>query len=99
MHVKNCFIFYNNAIPFNVANSDEFKKIFGLVSRHGPGFKPPLYHEIRVDYLKQKVDLTNEALEEHKAYWKKTESTIMTDGWTDKRRRTILDFLVNSPKG
>jgi len=23
----------------------------------------------------------------------------MTDGWTDKRRRTILNFLVNSPKG
>jgi len=23
----------------------------------------------------------------------------MTDGWTDKRERTILNFLVNSPKG
>ena len=23
----------------------------------------------------------------------------MTDGWTDRRRRTILNFLVNSPKG
>jgi len=23
----------------------------------------------------------------------------MSDGWTDKRRRTLLNFLVNSPKG
>ncbi|KAK4284916.1 hypothetical protein QN277_001685 [Acacia crassicarpa] len=23
----------------------------------------------------------------------------MTDGWTDKRRRTTINFLVNSPKG
>nr|KYP42310.1 hypothetical protein KK1_036302 [Cajanus cajan] len=23
----------------------------------------------------------------------------MTDGWTDKKRRTIINFLVNSPKG
>jgi hypothetical protein len=23
----------------------------------------------------------------------------MTGGWTDRRRRTILNFLVNSPKG
>jgi hypothetical protein len=38
-------------------------------------------------------------LEEHKAVWKKTGCTIMTDGWTDRRRITILIFLVNSPKG
>ena len=25
--------------------------------------------------------------------------TIMTDGWTDKKRRTIINFLVNNPKG
>jgi len=23
----------------------------------------------------------------------------MTDGWTDRMRRTILNFLVNSPRG
>ena len=23
----------------------------------------------------------------------------MTDGWTDKKRKTIINFLVNSPKG
>jgi len=23
----------------------------------------------------------------------------MTDGWTDRKRRTILNFLVNSPRG
>jgi hypothetical protein len=38
-------------------------------------------------------------LEEHKAAWKKFECTIMTDGWTDQRRRTIINCLVNSPKG
>ena len=91
--------FYNNAIPFNVAKSEEYIRMFEKVARHGLGFKPPSYHELRVKYLKQKVDITMESLEEHKAYWKKTGCTIMTDGWTDKRRRTILNFLVNSPKG
>jgi len=69
-----------------------------LVERHGQGMKPPSYHEIRVKYLNQQVAATMEALDEHKAYWKKTGCTIMTHGWTDKRRRTILNFLVNSPK-
>ncbi|XP_042452411.1 uncharacterized protein LOC122037026 isoform X2 [Zingiber officinale] len=91
--------FYNNAIPFHVAKSDEFKKMLDLVARHGIGFKPPSYHEIRVKYLKQQVDCTKEVIEQHKAFWKKMGCTIMTDGWTDKRRRTILNFLVNSPMG
>ena len=78
--------FYNNVIPFNVSRSEEYTRMFEKVARHGLGFKPPSYHELRVKYLKQKVDLTMESLEEHRAYWKKMGCTIMTDGWTDKRR-------------
>jgi len=37
-----------------------------LVAKHGPGFKPPSYHEIRVKYLKQQVEKTSSVLEEHK---------------------------------
>ncbi|XP_019453408.1 PREDICTED: uncharacterized protein LOC109354992 [Lupinus angustifolius] len=91
--------FYNNVISFNVARSDEYFEMFELVAKHGPGFKHPSYHEIRVKYLKEEVKLTNARLEEHKVEWKKVGCTLMTDGWTDKRRRTILNFLVHSPKG
>nr|KYP55512.1 hypothetical protein KK1_001724 [Cajanus cajan] len=91
--------FYLNAIPFNAANSEAYKKMFESVARHGPGFDPPSYHEIRVKYLKYHVEMTNLSLDDHKTYWKKFGCTIMTDGWTDRRRRTILNFLVNSPLG
>ena len=50
-------------------------------------------------YLKQEVEKTNLIVEEHKLFWKKYGCTIMTDGWTDRKRRTILNFLVNSPRG
>ncbi|XP_068461612.1 uncharacterized protein [Phaseolus vulgaris] len=91
--------FYNNVIPFNVARSEEFTKMVEMIAKHGPGIKPPSYHEIRVKYLKQKVEKTNQILEEHRLCWKNYGCTIMTDGWTDRKRRTILNFLVNSPKG
>jgi len=91
--------FYNNAIPFNVAKSEEFMTMFELVSRHGLGFKPPSYHEIRVKYLKEEVANTSLALQAHRDEWKKMGCTIMIDGWMDKKRRTIINFLVNSPKG
>ncbi|KAF1879913.1 hypothetical protein Lal_00022818 [Lupinus albus] len=91
--------FKNNVIPFNVARSDEYFEMFELVTKHAPRFKHPSYHEIMVKYLKEEVKLTNARLEEHKAEWKKVGCTIMTDGWTDKRRRTILNCLVHNPNG
>ncbi|XP_058774187.1 uncharacterized protein LOC131648448 [Vicia villosa] len=91
--------FYNNAIAFNAAKCEEFQKMFELVSRHGLGFKAPSYHEIRTKYLNSKMEETKKIIEEHKLAWEKTGCTIMSDGWIDKRRRTILNFLVNSPKG
>ncbi|XLT56257.1 hypothetical protein HN873_048861, partial [Arachis hypogaea] len=89
---------YNNAIPFNVTRSEEYHSMFEKVVCHGLGFKPPSYDELREKLLK-KVESTKLTLEEHKTEWKKTGCTIMTDGWTDKRKRTILNFLVNSPRG
>jgi len=38
--------FYNNAIPFNVARSEEFNIICDMISRHGNGFKPPSYYNL-----------------------------------------------------
>jgi hypothetical protein len=69
-----------------------------MVAKHGPDFKPPSYYDIREKYLKQEVDKTMKLLEEYKLEWKKIGCSIMSDGWTDKKRR-ICNFLVNSPKG
>ncbi|XLR57114.1 hypothetical protein S83_007786 [Arachis hypogaea] len=91
--------FYNNGIPFNVSRSEEYSRMFEKAIRYGQGFKPPSYHELRVPLLKKHVELVQQSLEEHREYWKQVGCTIMTDGWTDKRRRTILNFLVNSLKG
>ncbi|KAK8926167.1 hypothetical protein KSP39_PZI018649 [Platanthera zijinensis] len=90
---------YNNALPFNVVKSEEFHKMCESISRHGLGFKPPSYHDIRVKYLKQQYQQTMENISEHRAHWKKMGCTIMTDGWTDKRRRTLINFLVNNSMG
>ncbi|KAK4278737.1 hypothetical protein QN277_016540 [Acacia crassicarpa] len=94
-----CTAIYNNGIPFNFVNSDDFKKMCNSIAKHGPGFKPPSYHECRVKYLKQKYDMTMTVVEKHKVLWKKTGCTVMTDGWTDKRRRSIINFCVHSSMG
>jgi len=87
--------FCNNVIPFNVEKAKEFTTMFDLVSRYVLGFKPPSYHEIIVKYLKEEVTNTSLVLKAHRDEWKKTRGTIMTNGWTDNKRRTIINFLVN----
>jgi len=91
--------FYNNAIPVEMVESDEFKTMCDLVSRHGVGFKPPSFFDIGGKYFPEDIKLTNEVLEEHRAMWKITGCSIMVDVFTNFPKRNILNLLVNSPKG
>ncbi|GKC05162.1 zf-BED domain-containing protein [Tanacetum coccineum] len=77
----------------------EFKKMIQMVGDFGRGLDPPSYHEMRVTYLKKEVDYTKALLEDYKKEWKKTGCTLMSDGWSDRKNRSICNFLVNSPKG
>ena len=54
---------------------------------------------IREKLLKRAVEKIDVMLQEFRDEWKKTGCSIMSDGWTDKKRRSICNFLVNSPKG
>lgn len=91
--------FYDNRIPFNVARSKSFKEAIEAVGRYGPNLKPPSYHELRVPLLRKEVELTNEIINRHREEWVKYGTSIMVDGWTDKKQRTLINFLVNSPHG
>ncbi|CAI0400473.1 unnamed protein product [Linum tenue] len=73
--------------------------MFELVARHGPGFKPPSYHELRETFLKEEMKEVEEKLNVFKEEWKSVGCSIMSDGWTDKKKRSICNFLVNSPRG
>ena len=92
-------VFYTSAIAFNVIRNPAFAKMCEMIGKYGVGYKPPSYHDIRKKLLKQAVSKIDLMLEEYKEEWKRTGCTIRSDGWTDKKRRYICNFLVNSPKG
>lgn len=94
-----CRFFYTSAIAFNAIKNPEFKKMVDLIGKYGLGLKIPSYNDVRVKYLKAEVEATLKMIDEFKEEWKKTGCTIMSDGWTDRKRRSICNFLVNSPKG
>lgn len=94
-----CRLVYGEALSFKLVKSPLWKDALRLVGEYGKGLKPPSYHEVRVTYLKKEVERVEEGLEKYKQEWKKTGCTLMSDGWTDGKQRSITNFLVNSPSG
>ncbi|CAN1185291.1 hypothetical protein LINPERHAP2_LOCUS37467 [Linum perenne] len=91
--------FYLTGTAFNAAREPKYYTMFELAARHGPGFKPPSYHEIRETLLKEELEEVESKLSIFRNEWTKVGCSIMSDGWTDRKRRSICNFLVNSPKG
>ena len=78
-------------VSFNVVNSMYYQHVIDALTVMGPGYKGPNLHVIRGYYLAKTIDKVK--------IWKKTGCTLMADGWTDQKRRTLINFLVYCPKG
>eukprot|EP00253_Pinus_taeda_P013226 PITA_13226 len=65
----------------------------------GPGFKAPTSESLRTDMLLESVQDVMLVLAEFRSSWVETGCTIMSDGWTDQRNRTLINFLVSCPAG
>lgn len=86
---------YENALPFDVVRSPSYLRMCESISKHGPGFQPATYHEVRDSLLKKAVTFTNEFVNEHKAEWKKVGCTIRRRlDWLTLHKMTYLEFLL-----
>lgn len=63
----------------------------------GAGFKAPSYHDLQGPLLEQANIDINLIIDKQKKISKKG-CTILSDGWTHGRDRTLINFLV-SPRG
>nr|XP_045083750.1 uncharacterized protein LOC109738638 [Aegilops tauschii subsp. strangulata] len=91
--------FYECGIPFNAASSRQFEVAIEASCQYGSGYKPPSAHELREPLLNDCVKETGLLRRQHESAWKKYGCTLMSDGWSDKRGRHLINFLVNSPEG
>eukprot|EP00253_Pinus_taeda_P002252 PITA_02252 len=65
----------------------------------GPWFKAPTSESLRADFLLESVEDVMLVLAELRSSWVETGYTIMSDGWSDQRNRTLTNFLVSCPTG
>ncbi|KAL6535641.1 hypothetical protein OROMI_027015 [Orobanche minor] len=97
MHIAN--FFYENGIPFNAAHSRSYEIMIESIGQFGPGLKPPTYHDLRVPLLEKAKKETDKLRERHEKAWKQYGCTLMSDGFSDRKGRHLINFLVNSPEG
>ncbi|PKU60096.1 hypothetical protein MA16_Dca020494 [Dendrobium catenatum] len=90
--------FYENAISFNVATSPAYYNMIRSVGAFGRGFKPPTMYDLRTWILKE-LESTDKSIEEIKKTWAQTGVTIMSDGWSDIKHRSLINILINNPYG
>ncbi|KAF1895993.1 hypothetical protein Lal_00046749 [Lupinus albus] len=77
-------------VPFNATNSTYYQPMIDALCSMGSGYKGPNYYRVR-------GHLVNKWVEDVKIL--RTRCTLMADGWTDRSRRTLINFLVYCPKG
>ncbi|XP_030945986.1 uncharacterized protein LOC115970498 [Quercus lobata] len=89
---------YDTCIPFNAVNSVYYQRMIDAVVAAVPGYKCPSYHAIRVPLLgDQKKDVQLLVDSQHR-HWTEVGCTLMADGWTDTRHRSLINFLVYCPR-
>ncbi|GBG78952.1 hypothetical protein CBR_g28667 [Chara braunii] len=94
--------FYENAIVFNAARSDAYKKVekvMGDAARAKKVLTLPSYDILRTDELQGSYKKTDTDMDEIRSTWPKTRYTLMTDGTTTTSNRPVINFLAGGDKG
>ncbi|CAN6999506.1 unnamed protein product, partial [Brassica rapa subsp. trilocularis] len=92
------WIFQSN-ISFNAIDNDSFRLFCEALGQFGPGWVPPSQYQLREPLLNEERQRTKEMLKSLEEEWEKEGCSVMTDAWSDMKRRSIMNLCVNSRGG
>ncbi len=90
---------YQNSIAFNAVDNASFMRMAEAIGQYGPGYIPPSQYLLGETLLKGEVEKTKTTLKVQEDEWERSGCTIMTDAWSDRKRRSIMNLCVNSRGG
>ncbi|CAN1337506.1 hypothetical protein LINPERPRIM_LOCUS37629 [Linum perenne] len=90
---------YEHCLPFNVVASPSFPVLINMIASMGAGYTGPSYNALRTTLLDDIYAECKLTVDSMRIHWKTYGCTIMADGWTDNRQRSLINFLICSPKG
>nr|GEV14620.1 hypothetical protein [Tanacetum cinerariifolium] len=86
-------------ILFHSIDNDGFKKFAEAVEQYDRGYYPPSQYQLREPLLKEEVKRTKGLLKKQEEEWAQNGCSVMTDGLTNRKRRSIMNFCVKSKEG
>ena len=87
--------FFAEDIPHWKVRSPYFLDMVQAIGKVGPTFKPPTYKALRTTELNNEVVCIEQELLDLQEKWKKYGCSIVCDGWSDTRRRPIINVMVS----
>jgi hypothetical protein len=87
-------------IPLSITKNNPFwQPMCDAIVVVGPGYKSPTFEELRGPILQEEKADINSRLAEFKKSWEIFGCIVMSDGWTNRKGRSLLNFLVHCPRG
>ncbi|GLJ27231.1 hypothetical protein SUGI_0533890 [Cryptomeria japonica] len=90
---------YSSHTAFHASRNPYWQPMIDAIAAVGPGFQAPSCESLRVGMLKDAVEDVQDVVKQHRLQWARTGCSIMSDGWTDRRNRTLINFLVSCEIG
>ena len=91
--------FYAEDIPEWKVKSPYFLEMVKAIGNVGSSYVPPSYHALRTTELNDEVQCIKSEMMGLREKWKRHGCTIVCDGWSDTRRRPIINFMACSIHG
>ncbi|XP_070035007.1 uncharacterized protein [Nicotiana tomentosiformis] len=85
---------YASGLLFNLATSPYYKKYSEFLAVNSlPGYVPPTFNRLRTTLLAQEKAHINRKLQPIKDTWKRKGLSICSDGWSDIKRRPLINIM------
>ncbi len=88
-------------LSFGILKTKQWKKMVQAIAKAGyqECWTGLSYHDMRTRRLPEEKARIDRQLEPVRAGWAKYGCSILSDGWSDRKKRGIINILVSSPLG
>ena len=80
----------------DIFRSEYFKAMVTKIGEYGPLYMPPSSEALRTTLLDKEKRLVEQAVANTKRLWEKNGVSLIADGWSDTRKRSIHGLVAYS---
>ncbi|KAL5153357.1 hypothetical protein HKD37_19G052923 [Glycine soja] len=93
-------MFYSSGLPFHLARNPHYRKTFAYAANNQiSGYQPSGYNKLRTTLLQNERRHVENLLQPIKNAWSQKGVSIVSDGWSDPQRRSLINFMVVTESG